>query len=616
MKYDIITVTYNSSRWLEKYFAAFEKLDYNKDDIRLVIVDNSSQDETVAKCREYAAISTLGEVKVIESGGNIGFGAGNNLGVKNGGSPFVFLLNVDTEIYSDAFTQIDRYIENAAEDAVAFEMRQLPVEMGKHYDPVTLETSWASGAAVVIRRTAYEAIGGFDENIFMYADDIDISWRLRANGGKLLYCPLATVLHHGWQKSDGGRFEYIHSAYAKLLIAYKYGDMRLIISQNKEFLKTLRYPRHFPGVRKELLKLYIKHFMQIPAFIGFRKKHSALFNARVYDFRPGFAPDRGQIVAEVDISCSPLVSVVIRTHKRKEVLRRTLMCLRNQIYKNFEVVIVEDGENTAEEMVKSDFADLNINYHSTGVNVGRGRAGNIGIERAKGEFVSFLDDDDFYYADFISGHVAKFMEHPQADVVISGIMAVKSDTLSIDPFQFEYKGMYSVLFDHITLMDMCVKCRIPMTGAMFRRDMYEKYGGMREDIDADEDWCMWLKYITNGNRINPYNADINRAMSMFLYPANEAMAKAREERYRVYDKIMLYDESLVFDVHGSEIRKWEEFVSADINHLRNIGALPQFLADLKPLGVEKLEYNPESINKISAKQINNYYYWLVEEFSK
>ena len=79
---------------------------------------------------------------------------------------------------------------------------------------------------------------------------------------------------------------------------------------------------------------------------------------------------------------------------------------------------------------------------------------------------------------------------------------------------------------------------------------------------------------------------------------------------------MLYDESLVFDVHGSEIREWEKFVSADINHLRNIGALPQFLADLKPLGVEKLEYNPDGTNRISAKQINNYYYWLVEEFSK
>ena len=146
--------------------------------------------------------------------------------------------------------------------------------------------------------------------------------------------------------------------------------------------------------------------------------------------------------------------------------------------------------------------------------------------------------------------------------------------------------------------------------------MYDKFGGMHEAIGGDEDWFMWLKYMAWGNRANKHHDDIHRALSLFGYPADTSAAQKREEAYRVFDKIMLYDESLVFDVHGSEIRKWEEFVAADINHLRNIGALPQFLADLKPLGVEKLEYNPESINKISAKQINNYYYWLVEEFSK
>lgn len=64
------------------------------------------------------------------------------------------------------------------------------------------------------------------------------------------------------------------------------------------------------------------------------------------------------------------------SQKKKEVLRRTLKSLENQLYKNFEVVIVEDGENTAENMVKSDFPSLNINYFATGENVGRGRAGN------------------------------------------------------------------------------------------------------------------------------------------------------------------------------------------------------------------------------------------------
>ena len=503
-------------------------------------------------------------------------------------------------------TYLESYVSAADKNIAAFELRQTPVDTGRHTDPVTLEIDFADTAAVLVKRSAFEEVSGFDTNFNLLAF-VDLSWRLRAAGYKLQTCPLAVV--KGETASDE-RHEYIYGQYERLLLGYKWGRD----SQAKaEFEQTLKAPRHFDGVRKELAKLYAQHFLKVPALKKFRK--TKLFNPLVCDFSQNYGPWRGKAETS-DIQTQPLVSIVIRTHKRKEVLRRTLMCLRNQIYKNFEIVIVEDGENTAEEMVKADFADLNINYFSTGVNVGRGRAGNIGIEMAKGEFVSFLDDDDFYYPDFISGHVCKFIEHPQADVVISGIMAVKSDTISIDPFQFEYKGMYSVLFDHITLMDMCVKCRIPMTGAMFRREMYEKYGGMREDIDADEDWFMWLKYITHGSRINPYSADINRAMSMFLYPANETVAKQREERYRVYDKIMLYDESLVFDVHGSEIREWEEFVSADINHLRNIGALPQFLADLKPLGTEKLEYNPDGTNRISAKQINNYYYWLVEEFSK
>jgi len=614
MKYDIITVTYNSAKWLEKYFRSLEKLDYDKKEIRVVIVDNNSSDNTAQLCRQYGKTFS-GEVSVIESGANLGFGAGNNLGVKNSDSPFVFLLNVDTEIYPDALQQMDRYIAGAADDVVAFEMRQSPVEMGKHYDPVTMETSWAAGAAVVIRRAAYEAVEGFDPEIFMYADDIDLSWRLRAAGGKLVYCPRAAVIHHGWQKSDGGRFEYIHSAYAKLLLAYKYGDFSLIKRQNIEYLKTLRYPRHFPGVRKELAKLYLRHFTKAARFMKFRKKWPALYNTRIYDFQPGFAASRGQVVSE-DPAEQPLVSVVVRTHKRKEMLRRTLMSLRNQIYDNFEVVVVEDGEDTAGDMIRTDFADMNITYHSTGTNVGRGRAGNIGVEMAKGEFVSFLDDDDYYYADYISGHVAEFLKHPDADIVISGTMAVKSNTLSTDPYEFEYHDIYPVLFDHITLMDMCVKCRIPISGAMFRRTMYDMYGGMHESIGGDEDWAMWLKYITNGKRINSYNADINRGMCLCQYPVDETAARKREEAYRIFDKTMLYDESLVFDVEGSEIRKWEEYVQADINHLRNIGKLDEFISSLRPLGVEKLEYNADTANKISARQINNYYYWLVEEYSK
>ena len=519
---------------------------------------------------------------------------------------WLLFVDDDAVLADDAISQLEKYVAKADENTVLFELRQIPVDTGRHTDPVTLEIAYADSAAVLVKKSAYEEVGGFDGNFNLLAF-VDLSWRLRCAGYTLQACPNAVVKN---ETVADERYEYIYGQYERLLLGYKWGRDA---QAKAEFEQTLKTPRHFPGVRKELAKLYAMHFLKVPVLKKFRK--TALYNPVVCDFSEHYAPFRGvQNCAQIENQ--PLVSVVIRTHRRKEVLRHTLSCLRNQIYKNFEVVIVEDGENTAEEMVKTDFADLNINYYATGTNVGRGRAGNIGIERAKGELVSFLDDDDFYYPDFIYGHVAEFMENPDADVVISGIMAVKSNTLSIDPFEFEYKGMYPVLFDHITLMDMCVKCRIPMTGAMFRRRMYDVCGGMREDIGADEDWVMWLKYITKGNRINSYNADINRAMSMFLYPADEEAARKRLEGYEIYDKVMLYDESLVFDVHGSEVQKWEQYVAADIGHLRNIGALQQFLADMKPLGIEKLEYNPEGMNALSAKQINNYYYWLVQEYSK
>ena len=506
----------------------------------------------------------------------------------------------------DALGQLEKYMAAAGEKTVAFELRTFPVDTGRHTDPVTLEILWVDPGAVLIKRSAFVQAGGFDPAFNLLAF-IDLSWRLRSAGYTLQSCPLAVVNVNG---TTDERYEYIYGEYERLLLGIKWGRDS---QARAEFEHTLKTPRHFDGIRKELAKLYAQHFLKVTSMKKFRK--TELFNPLMCDFSPHYGPWRGQMEM-TEIQSQPMVSVVIRTHRRKEVLRRTLMCLRNQIYTNFEIVIVEDGENTAEEMVRADFADLNINYYATGANVGRGRAGNIGIERAKGQFVSFLDDDDYYYPDHIAAFVATFERNKTADVLVSGGMAYKTDILSTDPYQFTVEEIYPILFDHITLMDMCVRCRVPMPCGMFRREMFDKFGGMHEAIGGDEDWHMWLKYMAWGNRANKGGDDIHRALSLFGYPADESAAQKREEAYRVFDRIMLYDESLVFDVHGNEIRRWEEYVQADINHLKNLGQLPQFLAGLKPLDTVKLEYNPDGENKVSARQINNYYYWLVEEYSK
>jgi GT2 family glycosyltransferase len=76
------------------------------------------------------------------------------------------------------------------------EARLFPDEHPKQYDPTTLNTPWCSGCVLLVTRALYETIGGFDENFFMYCEDVDLSWRAHAAGFRTLIAPGALVHHY------------------------------------------------------------------------------------------------------------------------------------------------------------------------------------------------------------------------------------------------------------------------------------------------------------------------------------------------------------------------------------------------------------------------------------
>lgn len=191
----------------------------------VLIIDNSEKAELKAM--------DLGNAGILHPSENIGFAAGNNLGIANTDTEFIALLN------PDAFPKPD-WLENlltvaeANPQCAAFGSVQLLDEnpeildgIGDNYHPSGIFRREGHGwrrdeygglqpreifspcaAAALYRREALETIGGFDEDFFCYGEDVDLGFRLRLAGWKSMLVPDAVVRHVGSASSGGKRSEF------------------------------------------------------------------------------------------------------------------------------------------------------------------------------------------------------------------------------------------------------------------------------------------------------------------------------------------------------------------------------------------------------------------------
>ncbi len=483
---------------------------------------------------------------------------------KNG---WVLFLPEDSRLAED----FDRALAKAGEarpDAAAFECRCLPREAEHPLNLATMETPFLCGA-FAIRREVLERLGGPSPRLPFYWAGIELSRRLRGAGEKLYYLPEAVV----WRKPPAAEDEeraYLDDAQSRLLLAYQYGG---VWAANLRYLKTLKNPRPFPGVRRALARAYAGHFLRLWPFLLRRFGHRAQFSARPplfwedVDFRRGEAPLPERLVS------APLVSVVVRTHKRREALREALASIARQSYGSFEVLVVEDGAPDAREMVEAEFAGLPLRYHATGEPIGRSRAGNLGLAMARGDYLCFLDDDDYFYPEHLETLMSRALAHPEADLVLGTAHVELVD--EGPPRRLVRREMMH--FDRLDVFTMSQMCQIPIQSVLFKRGLYEKLGGLDEKLSAHEDWSMWLRYLAKATRINPQGVDVHRATSVFVQSAAQGDAQRRMAAYMENDAALFGDESIRFDVSLADMRAFYNGMLSDLRHVQKLGKLDDFL---------------------------------------
>ncbi len=282
MKLTVIIVNYNVKYFVEQCLDSLNRA-LEGIESEIYVVDNHSKDNSVKYLRER-----FKDITIIDSNHNLGFGRANNIVIKQTNSEYVLFINPDTfvgeEVVKRSLDFLDSHPDAGAvgvkminsNGTKAMESRRgLPTPMTAFYKMCGLcslfpknkrfakyymsyldwdnphQIDIISGAYMMVRRSTLDKVGFFDENFFMYGEDVDLSYRILKEGFKNWYLP-ETIMHYKGESTKKTSFKYVHVFYQAMLIFFRkhYNHLTFLITLP---IKTAIYARASVALVKMLL---------------------------------------------------------------------------------------------------------------------------------------------------------------------------------------------------------------------------------------------------------------------------------------------------------------------------------------------------------------------------
>jgi GT2 family glycosyltransferase len=240
MDVSVIIVNYNVRYFLEQCILSLQAAS-QKIAAEIIVVDNNSTDESCALLKEKYP-----EVILVENNENVGFSKANNQGVAIAKGKYVLILNPDTLVSEEALENLLKFAKSKQNLGIlcAKQMdgtgkfapeskRGIPTPQasfyklfgisgkhsGKYYATHLTEDESgvidvASGAFMFLKKSIYKEVNGFDEDYFMYGEDIDLSYKILHKGYQNYYYPKVKIIHYKGEstRKDSVYLKYFHEA--------------------------------------------------------------------------------------------------------------------------------------------------------------------------------------------------------------------------------------------------------------------------------------------------------------------------------------------------------------------------------------------------------------------
>lgn len=240
------------------------KKEFDTHQFEYIVVDNHSEDTSTKVLSQM--VKKYHGFQFVENTENNGFGAGNNLGARKALGKYLLFLNNDTQIKGRDLTDMVSFMEKHTDVGILggglknFDgSEQVSVgqfltffptlllllgleRFGLKKNPKTIrQVDWVKGALLMIRKTLFDKLHGFDENMFMYTEDMELCYRALQKGYKSYFYPISSVFHK--DQGSSNRTFAIVNIYTNLLYfskkhrpKWEYNMVKLLLQTKAIFL--------------------------------------------------------------------------------------------------------------------------------------------------------------------------------------------------------------------------------------------------------------------------------------------------------------------------------------------------------------------------------------------